>query len=74
MHFIASWPYQPVACLFAIIAAGAPRLAFLLLWAFTPLVSQAFNTFIFPLLGVIFLPFTTPVYVLVYIPGSGLAG
>ncbi len=52
-------------CLFAIIGAFAPRLAFILLWIFTPLVNQAFNSVVLPILGLIFLPFTTLFYVLV---------
>ena len=38
------------------------------------LVDAAFNTFILPLLGIIFLPFTTLIYVIVYTPGVGLTG
>lgn len=52
-------------CLFAIIGAFAPRLALVLLWIFTPLVSKALNGIILPILGFIFLPFTTLFYVLV---------
>jgi len=37
-------------------------------------VDAAFNTFILPLLGIIFLPFTTLIYVIVYVPGVGLTG
>ncbi|MCL5407227.1 MAG: hypothetical protein M1429_01900 [Patescibacteria group bacterium] len=52
-------------CLFAIIGAFAPRLAFILLWIFTPLVSRVFGNIVLPILGFIFLPFTTLFYVLV---------
>ena len=55
-------------CLFVLIGAFAPRIAFLIIWLFTNLTSQVFNTWIFPLLGVIFLPFTTLIYVLVTYP------
>lgn len=55
-----------MACLFAIIGAFAPRLAFILLWIFTPLVNRAFNSIVLPILGLIFLPFTTLFYVLVF--------
>src|SRR5689334_19045585 len=63
-------------CIFAIGAAFFPRLAVLFLWIFDPgLVNRAFhNTFIWPLLGIIFLPFTTLMYVLVYNPVYGLYG
>ncbi len=63
-----------MACLFALFAAFAPRLALLFLWIFTNLVTRAFDTFIWPLLGIIFLPFTTLMYVLVWNPVSGVAG
>ena len=52
-----------------------PRLALLVLWIARPaLVDAAFTTFILPLLGIIFLPFTTLIYVFVYVPGLGLTG
>ncbi len=61
-------------CLFALFAAFAPRLALLFVWLFTNLVTRAFGTFIVPLLGIIFLPFTTLMYVLVWTPGLGVYG
>jgi hypothetical protein len=52
-----------------------PRLALLFLWIARPaLVGAAFNTFLLPLLGIIFLPFATLIYVLFYTPGFGLTG
>ena len=57
-------------CLFAILLAGAPRLAMLIWWIFQPYRMQAtFHSFIWPLLGVIFIPWTTIMYVIVY-PGG----
>jgi hypothetical protein len=41
---------------------------------FTPLVTRAFDTVIWPLLGIIFLPLTTLMYVLVYVPAVGVTG
>ncbi len=63
-----------MACLFALVAVMAPRLALLFLWLFTNLVTRAFSTFVIPLLGLIFLPFTTLVYVLVWTPPFGVTG
>ncbi len=60
------------ACFFALLAAVAPRLALILMWLFTPWVGRAFDSFVIPLLGLIFLPLTTVLYVLVS-PG-GLSG
>lgn len=55
-------------CLLALFGLLAPRVAFVFLWLFTPLTKQAFNTWIFPLLGLIFLPYTTLFYCLVAAP------
>ncbi len=60
------------ACLFGLIAAGAPRLGLLFVWMFTDLVTRAFDLLLLPLLGLIFLPWTTLMYVLVYDPFSGV--
>jgi hypothetical protein len=58
-------------CMFGIFAAFAPRVLLLVMWLFGNLVDRAFhNTFIWPLLGIIFLPFTTLMYVLVYTPAG----
>ncbi len=54
--------------LFAILAGFFPRIGLLLLWIFTPLVNKAFSTFIIPLIGLLFLPMTTLMYVLVVGP------
>jgi len=55
-------------------AAFFPRVALLFVWLFTPLVNRAFTTFLWPLLGIIFLAFTTLMYVLVYNPLVGVTG
>lgn len=63
-------------CLLAMLAVFFPRLAFLTVWLARPvLVSQAFNnSFILPLLGIVFVPFTSLVFVLLYQPGVGIPG
>ena len=38
------------------------------------MVNAAFDTWLFPLLGIIFLPFATLIYVVLYTPGVGLTG
>jgi hypothetical protein len=64
-----------MGCLFAMFGGLFPRLALLILWIARPaLVDLAFTTFILPLLGIIFLPFTTLIYVFVYVPSVGLTG
>ncbi len=62
-----------MGCLLAMFGGLFPRLGVLIIWIARPaLVDAAFNTFILPLLGIIFLPFTTLIYVIVYVPGVGL--
>jgi hypothetical protein len=64
-----------MGCLFALFGGAFPRLALLILWiAWPALVGAAFNTFLLPLIGLIFLPFTTLIYVIVFVPGVGLTG
>lgn len=64
-----------MGCLVAMFGGLFPRLALLILWIVRPaLVGAAFGTFFLPLLGIIFLPFTTLIYVIVYVPGAGLTG
>lgn len=57
-------------CLFASVLAGAPRVAFVVWWLFQPgRINQTFDTIIWPLVGVIFLPWTTLMWVFVYPDG-----
>jgi len=64
-----------MGCLFALFAGVFPRLALLIVWIARPaLVAAAFHTFLLPLLGIIFLPFATLIYVILYTPGVGLTG
>jgi hypothetical protein len=64
-----------MGCLFALLAGVFPRLAFFMYWILRPAkVDAAFDTFLLPLLGIIFLPFATLIYVLLYTPGRGVTG
>jgi hypothetical protein len=63
-----------VACLLAILTGFFPRLGLLIVWIFTNEVDQAYDTFILPLLGLIFLPLTTLVYALFWNPVGGVEG
>ncbi len=66
---------KEMGCIFALFGGLFPRLALLILWIARPaLVGAAFNTFLLPLLGIIFLPFATLIYVIVYTPGVGVVG
>ena len=60
-------------CLFALLAGVFPRIAFAVYWIARPaVVDAAFGTFIVPLLGLIFLPFTTLMYTLLWTSGKGI--
>lgn len=64
-----------MGCLLALMAAFTPRLVFLIIWIARPAyVDAVFDTFIFPLLGLIFLPFTTLIWVLLDAPPVGVSG
>jgi hypothetical protein len=61
-----------MGCLFLILMMLSPRLGIIFLWAFTDYVSRSFTTWIWPLLGLIFLPWTTLMYLLVAAPVGGI--
>jgi len=50
----------------------SPRLGIVILWAFTNYVTRAFDTWLWPLLGVVFLPWTTLFYILVAAPTGSI--
>jgi hypothetical protein len=63
-----------MGCIFAVFTFLFPRLGFLMVWIARPSqVSAAFDTFLIPFFGVMILPFTTLMYVILYRPG-GLSG
>jgi len=62
-------------CFFGCLGLFAPRLVLLFLWIFTDLVTRAFSgSFIVPLVGILFLPFTTLFYVLAWAPTTHVSG
>ena len=61
-----------MGCILSLLLTAVPRLIFLFIWLFTARVQVAFDGFIMPLLGFIFLPFTTLAYVLFYNPVTGM--
>jgi hypothetical protein len=53
-------------CLFTALVAAGPRLAFILWWIFQPArFDLAFSSIIWPILGVLFLPWTALMWVIV---------
>jgi hypothetical protein len=63
-----------VGCLLAVLAGLFPRIALVCLWIFTNEVDRAYDSFIVPLLGLLFLPLTTLVYALAWSPVDGVEG
>ncbi|WP_353941410.1 hypothetical protein ABII15_07105 [Streptomyces sp. HUAS MG91] len=61
-------------CIFAAMAAIGPRVALAITWLFTNLVDRAFTGVLMPLLGLVFLPWTTLGYVFAYAPVAGVRG
>jgi hypothetical protein len=63
-----------MGCLLALLAGFAPRVVLVLVWIFSDLVDRAFDGFLVPLLGLVFFPYATLFYVLVYSPvGDGVS-
>jgi hypothetical protein len=61
-----------LGCAFLAILAAFPRLALVVIWAFTDWVTYAFHGYwVWPLLGLIFLPFATVFYVMVDVASQG---
>lgn len=59
-----------MCCLFTILLLAGPRLATLFWWLFYPARFRlAFNGIIWPILGIIFVPWTTLMYLIVF-PGG----
>jgi hypothetical protein len=64
-----------MGCLFVLMAAMFPRTVLFIFWLARPdRVDEVFSTWFWPLLGIIFLPFATLMYVLLWLPGKGVTG
>jgi hypothetical protein len=59
-----------MCCFFLLLVALGPRFALLLMWIFGDRVDRAFDSWVWPLLGLVFLPWTTLAYVLVWSVGG----
>jgi len=60
-----------MGCVFVLVAGIFPRLGLFIVWLARPgMVDAAFDTWIWPLLGFLFLPFTTLIYVVLWQPGG----
>ena len=72
-------PIQPkmdVSMFQRVLIAGfiGPRVALFIWWVFGDKVDAAFSSWIWPLLGLLFLPWTTLAYVLAWGPLDGVSG
>ena len=64
-----------MCCFFTALVFFGPRLAILIWWLINPIrFSAAFSSFIWPVLGIIFLPWTTLMYLIVWSPATGVYG
>ena len=63
-----------MCCFLTVLLLIGPRAALVYLWLFTDMVGRAFDSFLLPLLGLIFLPFTTLMYAIAYRPLTGVSG
>ncbi len=63
-----------MCCLALTAGVLGPRIALLAWWIFGDKVDAAFDTWAWPLLGLIFLPWTTLAYVLMWSPITGVEG
>ena len=61
-------------CFVVLLGSAFPRLALIITWIFTDRVDIAFDSWLLPLAGLIFLPYTTFLYVLAYAPIAGVTG
>jgi hypothetical protein len=63
-----------VCCLALTAGFLGPRIALFIWWLFGNKVDAAFDTWVWPLLGLIFLPWTTLAYVLAWGPINAVSG
>ncbi len=64
-----------VGCILILLSAFAPRLVLFLLWLFNPgYLSSPFSTWILPLVGFLFMPFTTLAYAFAWNQNGGSVG
>src|SRR5262249_50315078 len=57
-------------CFVALMALISPRLALFFIWIFSDMLSDAFDSWLIPLLGFFLLPWTTLAYAVMYSVGT----
>ena len=63
-----------MCCLALIAGFIGPRVALFIWWVFGSKVDAAFDSWVWPLLGLVFLPWTTLAYVIAWGPLEGVSG
>jgi len=63
-----------MCCVIALLAFLGPRLVIFLLWLLTNYLSRAFDAFLLPFLGFLFLPWTTIAFAIAQNEFGGLSG
>jgi hypothetical protein len=63
-----------MCCVVILLAFLGPRLVIFLLWLLTNYMNRAFDTFIWPFLGFLFLPWTTIAFAIAQNEFGGLSG
>jgi hypothetical protein len=63
-----------MGCVLTVLALIAPRLVMMLILIFTDWFGAAYETVIWPLLGFLFLPYTTLAYMAAMLKGGGVSG
>jgi hypothetical protein len=63
-----------MGCLIALLGLITPRFVLVMLWLFTNYLNRAFDSFILPFLGFLFLPTTTLAYAVAQNAFNGLRG
>ena len=59
-----------MGCFAALLALISPRLALFFIWLFSDLLSDAYDSWVVPLLGFFLLPWTTLAYAVMWAAGS----
>ena len=63
-----------MGCLLLLLMLISARITLVILWLFSNLVDRAFDGWAVPFLGIVFLPWTTLIYVLLWSPAGGVNG
>jgi hypothetical protein len=63
-----------VCCILVVLALVGPRVTLFLLWLFSDYLSRAYDSFFIPVLGFIFLPWTTLAYAFAQNSLGGMSG